>query len=134
MKRRCFLATCLTLAGCGTPLPEPPPEEEELDPYRAPMANRINAVIYSKRSREQMVGDLALLGVRIGIAFDDFVHESGIDDWFGEESDFLPTRRTSLTCGLSPVVDPAGKIIALYRSRKRIAGTMHGEMVIVPEP
>ena len=133
MKRRLFLLSCLLLAACGGVKPDLPPEEEELDPYRPAMANRINAVIYSRRSDEQMAVDLAALGVAVGRDFGDFRHESGIDDWFGEESEFLPTRYTSLTCGLSPVVAPGGTIVALHRSRKRIDGRMHEEKVIVPE-
>jgi hypothetical protein len=131
MKRRAFLASCLGLAGCGGNRPEVPPAEEELDPYRPVMANRINDVIYSNRSREEMIRDLAALGVAVGGSFEDLKAESGIDDWFGEESEFLPTRYTSLTCGLSPLVDPDGTITALHRSRKRISGKMHEEMEIV---
>lgn len=127
MKRRHFLASCLLLTGCGAKL-DVPPEEEELDPYRPVMANRINAVLYSKRSKEQMLVDLGTLDVAVGMKFHDFKETSGIDDWFGEESEFLPVRYTSLTCGLSPVVDPEGKIVGLYRNRKRIDGKMHEEM------
>ena len=135
MKRRPFsyLAFAFLLAACGGVKPNPPPEEEELDPYRPVMANRINAVLYSRRSTEQMLVDLGALGVSVGMKFVDFKEESKIDDWFGEESEFLPTRYTSLTCGLSPVVDPEGKIVGLYRSRKMIDGKMHEEMAIQPE-
>jgi hypothetical protein len=136
MKRRAFsqLAFSLLLAACGGSMkPKPPPEEEELDPYRPVMANRINAVLYSKRSKEQMLLDLGSLGVAVGMKFGDFKEESKIDDWFGEESEFLPTRYTSLTCGLSPVVSPEGKIVALYRNRKMIDGKMHEEMAIQAE-
>lgn len=132
MKRRSFLASCLLIAGCATK-PDVPPGEEELDPYRPAMANRINAVLYSKRSNEQMLVDLAALGVAIGKSFEDFKEESGIDDWFGEESEFLPVRYTSLTCGLSPVVGPDGRITALHRSRKLVGGKMHEEMEILAE-
>jgi hypothetical protein len=136
MKRRVFSSIALVslLAACGGGMkPKPPPAEEELDPYRPVMANRINAVIYSKRSKEQMLLDLGALGVGVGMKFGDFKEESKIDDWFGEESEFLPTRYTSLTCGLSPVVDSEGKIVALYRNRKIIDGKMHEEMVIQSE-
>lgn len=136
MKRRVFfsaLAIPVLLAGCGNPKPKPPVAEEELDPYRPVMANRINAVLYSKRSKEQMLLDLGALGVAVGMKFGDFKEQSKIDDWFGGESEFLPTRYTSLTCGLSPVVSPEGKIVGLYRSRKLIDGKMHEEMVIQAE-
>lgn len=133
MKRRLFLFSCLLLGACGGVKPDLPPEEEEPDPYRPVMANRINEVIYSRRSTGQMAVDLAALGVAVGKDFDDFKHESGIDDWFGEESEFLPVRYTSLTCGLSPVVDPGGTIVALHRSRKMIGGKMHEEKIIAPE-
>ena len=136
MKRRSFshLAFTCLLAACGGGMkPKPPPAEEELDPYRPVMATRINAVLYSKRSKEQMLLDLGALGVSVGMKFGDFKEESKIDDWFGEESEFLPTRYTSLTCGLSPVVSSEGKIIGLYRNRKMIDGKMHEEMAIQPE-
>ncbi|MCW1925125.1 hypothetical protein OKA05_21370 [Luteolibacter arcticus] len=136
MKRRSFsyIAFSALLAACGGGLkPNPPPAEVELDPYRPVMANRINTVLYSRRSKEQMLLDLAALGVMVGMKFADFKEESKIDDWFGEESEFLPTRYTSLTCGLSPVVDPDGKIIGLYRNRKLIDGKMHEEMALRPE-
>ncbi|MCW1886262.1 hypothetical protein OKA04_16105 [Luteolibacter flavescens] len=135
MKRRAFshLALPFLLAACGGMKPDLPPEEEELDPYRPVMANRINAVIYSRRSKDQMLLDLAALGVAVGKDFADFKEESKIDDWFGEESEYLPTRYTSLTCGLSPVVGTDGRIIGFYRSRKRIDGKMHEEMVLQAE-
>jgi hypothetical protein len=135
MKRRSFshLALPFLLAACGGMKPKPPPEEAELDPYRPVMANRINAVLYSKRSKEQMLLDLGALGVVVGMKFGDFKEESKIDDWFGAESEFLPSRYTSLTCGLSPVVDSEGKIIGLYRSRKLIDGKIHEEMALQPE-
>jgi len=136
MKRRDFsiFALASLVAACGGGLkPKPPPAEEELDPYRPVMANRINAVIYSKHSKEQMMLDLGALGVSVGMKFADFKKESKIDDWFGEQSEFLPTRYTSLTCGLSPVVDSEDKIIGLYRNRKLIDGKMHEEMVLQAE-
>lgn len=136
MKRRVFSSVAIAslLAACGGGMkPKPPPAEEELDPYRPVMANRINAVLYSKRSKEQMLLDLGALGVTVGMKFVDFKKESKIDDWFGDESDFQPTRYTSLTCGLSPVVSPEGEVVALYRNRKIIGGRMHEEMAIQPE-
>ena len=125
----------LGLAGCGgdKPLPEPLPEEQPLDPYRSQMAERINGVLYSKRSADEMLAELALLGVAPGTAFGDFKEQSGIDDWFSDEADLVETRYTSLTCGLSPVVDGDGKITALYRGRKRIDGKLHEEMPLTPE-
>jgi len=135
MKRRVFSYVGLAglLAGCGVLKKKPEVVEEEHDPYRPVMANRINEVIYSKRPKEQMLVDLEVLGVAVGMKFGDFKEESEIDDWFGEESEFLPTRYTSLTCGLSPVVSTQGKIVGLYRNRKLIAGKMHEEMVIQGE-
>jgi hypothetical protein len=125
----------LGLAGCGgdKPLPEPLPEEQPLDPYRSQMADRINGVIYSELPADEMLAQLALLGVAPGKVFGEFKEESGIDDWFSGESDLLATRYTSLTCGLSPVVDGDGKITALYRSRKRIDGKLHEEMALTPD-
>ncbi len=124
----------LLLGGCGGVKPEKKPEkkEEQLDPYLPPMSTRINAVLYSKLSPEEMLAELALLGVGPGKKFDDFKAESGINDWFSDESDFLATRYTSLTCGLSPVVDTEGKITGLYRSRKRVGDKLHDEMRITP--
>lgn len=113
--------------------PEPEKKEEQLDPYLPPMSTSINAVLYSKRSTDEMLAELALLGVTPGKKFEDFKEESGIKDWFGEESDFLPTRYTSLTCGLSPVVDTDGKMTGFYRSRKMVGGKLHDEMRITPE-
>ena len=135
MKRRSFsiLAFTALLAACGGMKPKPPPAEEEMDPYRPVMANRINAVIYSKRSKEQMLLDLGALGVSVGMKFVDFKADSKIDDWFGQESEFQPTRYTSLTCGLSPVVSSEGKVIGLYRNRKMVDGKMHEEMVLQQE-
>jgi hypothetical protein len=123
----------LGLAGCGGLKPEKPVEDEQLDPYRPVMATRINEVIYSKRSVAEMREELAALGVVTGMSFDEFKEQSGIDDWFTGESDFLGTRHTSLTCGLSPVVDAEGRITELHRSRKQFGGKLHEEMPITGE-
>lgn len=123
------------LCGCGgdEPDPEPLPEEEQLDPYRSPMSERINQVIYRTDKPGRMLPQLALLGVQPGKPFADFKEESGIDDWFEIESASGGIRYVSLTCGLSPVVDGDGKITSLYRGRKLIDGKMHEEMEIVAE-
>jgi hypothetical protein len=135
MKRRYGLSwACgvlwLALAGCGGIKPENADDEEQLDPYRPVMATRINEVIYSKRPPGEMRAELAALGVATGMRFDDFKEESGIDDWFAGESDFLGTRHISLTCGLSPLVDAEGTITELHRNRKWFDGKLHEEMVI----
>lgn len=123
------------LSGCGgdKAVPEPMPEGEQLDPYRSPMSERINAVIYRRDKPDGMLAELALLGVGPGKLFADFKEESGIDDWFEIESASGGVRQVSLTCGLSPVVDADGKISALYRSRKMVGGKMHEEMEILAE-
>lgn len=117
-------------AGCGGPPPEPPLDEEQLDPYRPLMATRINGVLYPGGGPERMLAELALLGVRPGMDFGDFKAESGIDDWFAEARSSGGSRHTSLTCGLSPVVDDDGKVVALFRARKRIDGKLHPELEI----
>jgi len=76
--------------------------------------------------------DLALLGVVPGKDFEDFKDESKIDDWFGDENGLGPVRYTSLTCGLSPLVDEEGKMIRFYRSRKMIDGEIQPEMFLGP--
>jgi hypothetical protein len=123
------------LGGCGgeKAAPEPMPEGEQLDPYRSPMSERINVVIYRRDKPDGMLAELALLGVGPGKLFADFKEESGIDDWFEIESASGGVRQVSLTCGLSPVVDADGKISALYRSRKMVGGKMHEEMEILAE-
>ncbi len=138
MKRWIFshgVALSFGLCGCGgdKAVPEPMPEGEQLDPYRSPMSERINAVIYRRDKPDGMLGELALLGVQPGKPFADFKEESGIDDWFEIESASGGVRQVSLTCGLSPLVDADGRITALYRSRKQFNGKMHEEMEIVAE-
>jgi hypothetical protein len=126
----------LGLCHCGgdKPTPEPLPEGEgPLDPYRAPMSVRINTVLYGRGKPEEMLAQLALLGVGPGKNFEDFKEESGIDDWFEIETSDGRMRQVSLTCGLSPVVDDNGNITTIYRSRKRIDDRLHEELRITPE-
>jgi hypothetical protein len=129
----CWIAV-FGLCHCGDKgPPEPIPGEEQLDPYRSPMSVRINSVIYGRGKPEEMLAQLAMLGVGPGKDFGDFKEESGIDDWFEIETADGGKRQVSLTCGLSPVVDDKGGITALYRSRKLIDGRMHEELRITPE-
>jgi hypothetical protein len=121
----------ISLAACGGGRPAPEPEEA-LDPYLPEMSVRINAVIYSERPTGEMLEELALLGIVPNTSFEDFKHESGIGDWFAAEEDLIGTRQTSLTCGLSPVVDPAGRMIELHRSRKRVDGKVWEELRLTP--
>jgi hypothetical protein len=134
MKRVVLLACVLVpagLSGCGGSKPEKK-EPEQLDPYRSVMSERVNAVIYSGKRPAKVMAELALLGVTPGKDFEEFKEESKIDDWFepGEESG--PVRYTSLTCGLSPVVDEDGKMVRFYRNRKLIDGEMQPEMFLGP--
>jgi hypothetical protein len=132
---RSVLLACGTLAAavcaCGGAKPEKK-EPEQLDPYRAVMSERINAVVYSGKRPKKVMEDLALLGVVPGKDFEDFKDESKIDDWFGDENGLGPVRYTSLTCGLSPLVDEEGKMIRFYRSRKMIDGEIQPEMFLGP--
>jgi hypothetical protein len=125
----------LGLCHCGGDKLPPPPElgEEQLDPYRSPMADRINAVLYGRGKPEEMLASLALLGVGPGKDFEDFKDESGIDDWFEIETADGSTRQVSLTCGLSPELDADGRIASIHRSRKRIDDRLHEEMKITPD-
>ena len=133
MRAACRIAA-LALCQCGgdDAPPKSLPEEEQLDPYRSPMSERINGVIYGRAKPAAMLAQLELLGVGPGKDFEDFKEESGIDDWFEITSPDGETRQVSLTCGLSPVLDGGGKITTLYRSRKLIGGRMHEEMRITP--
>lgn len=119
----------LGLASCGGLKPEP---EEPLDPYLPAMSVRINEVLYSKRSSGEMLDELARLGVVENGSFEEFKHGSGIRDWFIDSADLDGTRHTSLTCGLSPVVDDAGRMICLYRNRKRVDERFWDELRITP--
>lgn len=125
----------LGLCHCGGDKlpPEPEPGEEQLDPYRSPMADRINAVLYGRGKPEEMLAALALLGVGPGKDFEDFKEESGIDDWFEIEAADGAMRQVSLTCGLSPELDADGRIASIHRSRKRIDDRLHEEMKITPD-
>lgn len=120
----------LGLTGCGNSKAKKEPEQ--LDPYRALMADRINEVIYSKRSPEKMLRELALLNVQPDKLFPDFKEESKIDDWFAEEWKPGLKRYTSLTCGLSPVVDEEGHMKFLFRNRKFVGGKTYPELPITP--
>ncbi len=122
------------LAGCGGGKPEPEPEPEApLDPYRAPMARRINEVLYASDKPKKILEELALMGVVPGLSFDGFKETTGIDDWFAEEWGYDKLRQTSLTCGLSPVVGDDGRMVVLFRSRKVFDGKMYEELRLTPE-
>ena len=133
MKKLSFLACALLAAGlasCGFFGPDD--ESVKLDPYRALMADRINAVLYTRRSPEKIMTKLGELGVQPGRLFGEFKSTTGIDDWFGEEWKPGMKRYTSLSCGLSPVVDDAGRMTAFYRNRKFIDGKMYPEIPLSP--
>ncbi len=136
MKGRAFLLVCglvgAGLAGCGGVKPEKKEEPEQLDPYRSPMSGRIDAVLYSGKRPAKVMEELALLGVVPGKDFEDFKEESKIDDWFSDGAESGPLRYTSLTCGLSPVVDEDGKMTRFYRNRKRFDGKLQPEMFLGP--
>lgn len=119
------------VAGCGNRVAGPPPTESA-DPYTPAMSVRINAVIYSDLPPGRMLEELALLGATTGKPFLDFKAESGIDDWFEEPRADGTTRRISMTCGLSPIVDDEGKITAFIRGRRMVGGRMHPEMPLTP--
>ena len=128
---RSVLLACGILAAavcaCGGAKPEKK-EPEQLDPYRSPVADQINAVIYSRRSPEKILEKLDELGVRKGRLFGEFQATTRIDDWFGETSADGRQRYTSFTCGLSPVVDDAGRMVSFYRNRKFFEGKMYEEI------
>ncbi len=135
------LAVALSASSCGHADPAKAKREKALkglaeapDPYRAVMADNINAVVYSGRRPAKMLEQLALLGVAPGKDFADFKDESKIDDWFATdqvlEDDMV--RYVSLTCGLSPVVDAKGKMVRFYVGRKNIDGKLHEEKFIGP--
>ncbi|WP_035606442.1 hypothetical protein [Haloferula sp. BvORR071] len=111
-------------------------EAEARDPYRALQADQINAILYPGSKPAKMMEQLTLLGVGPGKDFADFKEESKIDDWFAAadtpENNSGPVRYISLTCGLSPVVNEAGKMMKFYRSRKNIDGKLREEMFIGP--
>jgi hypothetical protein len=134
MKRPVLLALLLggvALPGCG-PSGADRKEPEQLDPYRSVMSERINKVIYSRKRPGDVMEELALLGIGPGKDFEEFKEESKIDDWFDPGVETGPVRYTSLTCGLSPVVDDDGKMIRFFRNRKLIEGKMQPEMFLGP--
>lgn len=120
---------CGGLAGCGAFKKEEP---EQLDPYRPVAADQINAVLYTNKSPEKILKKLAEIGVTKGRLFGEFKSTTGINDWFTENPEAGEVRYTSLTCGLSPVVDDAGIITGLYRSRKFVDGKMYEELALSP--
>ena len=132
--KKLFLLACMSsaagLASCGLPGTED--ESVKLDPYRALMADRINAVLYTRKPPEKIMAKLGELGVQPGRLFGEFKSTTGIDDWFGEEWQPGRKRYTSLSCGLSPVVDDAGRMTAFYRNRKFIDGKMYPEIPLSP--
>jgi hypothetical protein len=109
-------------------------EAEQPDPYRAQMADRINEILYPGRRPAKTLEQLALLGVGPGKDFADFKEESQIDDWFATDEVLEDdrVRYVSLTCGLSPVVDDAGKMVKFYRGKKNVDGKVHEERFIGP--
>jgi len=124
MRLMACAALGLGVAGCGAFTKEP----EQLDPYRSPVADQINEVIYSRRSPDKVLKKLDELGVRKGRLFGEFKATTQIDDWFGETSADGRMRYTSFTCGLSPVVDDAGRMVSFYRNRKFFEGQMYEEI------
>lgn len=134
MKLLRLLAVALCAAGlsaCGAGKEKKEPEQ--LDPYRSRMSERINEVLYSGKRPAKVMEELALLGIHAGKGFEDFKEESKIDDWFTTDEALAgPVRYTSLTCGLSPVVDGDGKMIRFYRNRKSIDGVMQPELFLGP--
>jgi hypothetical protein len=134
MKAHHLLAVALCAAGlsaCGAGKEKKEPEQ--LDPYRSRMSERINEVIYSGKRPAAVIEELALLGIHAGKDFEEFKEESKIDDWFTTEEALAgPVRYTSLTCGLSPVVDEDGDMVRFYRNRKLIDGVMQPELFLGP--
>lgn len=124
MRRMACAALGLGLAGCGAFKEEP----EQLDPYRSPVADQINGVIYSRRSPEKILEKLDELGVQKGRLFGEFKAATKIDDWFGGAEADGRMRYTSFTCGLSPVVDDAGRMVGFYRNRKFYEGKVYDEI------
>ena len=134
MIQRWILLTAglVLLAGCGGTKNEREPEVQ-LDPYRAPMARRINEILYADASVQRIREELALLGVVRGMDFADFKEITEITDWFAEEWDYDKRRQISLTCGLSPVVSEDGRMVEFFRSRKRFDGKLYDELKITEE-
>ena len=134
MKGVAFLASgvlVLGLVGCGAFKKEEAPEQ--LDPYRSPMADQINAVLYTRKSPEKIMAKLGELGVGPGRLFGEFSMSTKIDDWFADAWKPGFKRYTSLTCGLSPVVDEGGRMKGFYRNKKFIDGKIFPELLLTPE-
>ncbi len=120
------------LAGCGFSGGDG--DAPRIDPYRSIAAERINEVLYTRKSPEKILARLEEdFGVRPGRLFSEFQSTTGIDDWFGgpPRADG-GTRHTSLSCGLSPVVNDAGQMTAFYRGRKFFEGKMYPEIPLSP--
>jgi len=124
------VALCGGLTGCGLFKKEP---EEQLDPYRSIASEQINAVLYTNKSPEKILKKLAEMGVVKGRLFGEFKSTTKIDDWFADDRDDGTVRYTSLTCGLSPVVDDAGIMTAFYRNRKFYEEKPYPEIPLSPE-
>jgi hypothetical protein len=121
---------CGGLTSCGAFKKEEP---EQLDPYRSIASDQINAVLYTNKPPEKILKKLAGIGVTKGRLFGEFKTTTGIDDWFGDNLGDGRVRYTSLTCGLSPVVDEGGLITAFYRNKKFYDGKMYPELALSPE-
>lgn len=115
--------------GCGMFGDDKP---EQLDPYRAVAADEINAVLYTGKSPEKILKKLGELGVQEGRLFGEFKSTTKIEDWFGEEWADGKMRYTSLTCGLSPVVDDAGRMTGFFRNKKFVEEQMYPEIALTP--
>lgn len=120
---------CGGLAGCGAFKKDEP---EQLDPYRAVASDQINAVLYTNKPPGKILKKLAGMGVTKGRLFGEFKSTTGIDDWFGDSLGDGRTRYTSLTCGLSPVVDEGGVMTAFFRNRKFVDEKMYEELALTP--
>ncbi len=133
MNRAIFplLALVLCLAGCG--FFGGSGEAPQIDPYRSATAARINEVLYTRKSPEKILARLEEdFGIQPGRLFGEFKSTTGIDDWFGEPRADGSIRYTSLSCGLSPVVNDAGQMTSFYRGRKFFDGKMYPAIPLSP--
>lgn len=121
---------CGGLTGCG--VFKKKEEQGQLDPYRSVASDQINAVLYTSKSPEKILKKLAEIGVGKGRLFGEFKSTTGIDDWFGDSLGDGKVRYTSLTCGLSPVVDEGGLMSEFYRNKKFVDGKMYPELALSP--